>query len=125
MGEAFKTAHWKPIAEALERAGSALHEDDPWSRLHRAAHAGQADAIPWLLARGADLHARTPEGATPLHIAAARDAPSVVAALLAAGAEKTLKTTAPWFLHAKFKAGVTPADVAKRLKRNEAEALLR
>ena len=126
MDEAFSTAQWKPIAEALERAGAALHENNPWARLHRAAHAGQADAIPWVLARGADLHARTTVGATPLHIAAARDAPSVVAALLAAGADKTLKTTAPWQCGStKFKAGVTPADVAKRLKRNEAEAWLR
>lgn len=163
---AFQTAQWKPIAEAIERAGAdLLHQSNAsGTALHWAALYGQANAIPWLLARGfgvntpslgsgktplmsaadcrvaehlaetietlrnagADLHARTPEGLTALHIAAQNYRPEATAALLAAGADKTLKTTGPWQCGStKFKAGVTPADVAKRLKHHEAEALLR
>ncbi|MGE0431234.1 MAG: ankyrin repeat domain-containing protein [Planctomycetota bacterium] len=78
------------------------HEDG--TILHRAANAGGAGTVEWLLARGADANAVGRMGRTPLHLAAERNrTPGVVRALIRAGAR----------LDATDDDGLTPLDVAR------------
>ena len=65
----------------------------PQLALHAAAESGNADAIPWLLAQGLDLEARTGPGHTALQIACALGKVEAVEALLDAGADP--KATSP------------------------------
>ena len=63
--------------------------DDGWTALHLAAHFGRVEVVNLLLARGADVHARSENamGNCALHAAAAgRAAALIVALLLARGA---------------------------------------
>lgn len=55
--------------------------------LHEAACCGQAEAVAWLLERGADARALDAAGREPLHLAALHGQPGVAAALLAAAAD--------------------------------------
>ena len=71
--------------------------------LHAAAMGASPAVIPMLVNAGADIHARTEEGGTPLHLAAkSGDNPEMIRALLAAGAD----------LHAPGESGETPLHTA-------------
>ena len=101
------------IDRALPRGGE--------TALHHAADNGQTDAIRLLIQHGANVNHRTKHtgpselnfgtfwGETPLHIAAVRGDREMVEALLAAGADKTIKTAK----------GETPLNQAERHQRPE------
>jgi len=64
------------------------HSHDGWTALHLAAHFGHLEAVRTLLARGADVHARSTNSLDnhPLHAALAGRSAEVARALLDAGA---------------------------------------
>ena len=74
-------------AEDIDRANN-----DRKTPLHWAVNSLWADplAVRFLLDRGTDIHARTKQGETPLHIAARRAEPAVIEALLERGADADL-----------------------------------
>jgi hypothetical protein len=71
-------------------------------RLFEAAKAGRVETVRALVRQGADVHAQTQGGHTPLHMAAAKGHEEVVKALVGLGAD----------VHARDAAGRTPAHVA-------------
>lgn len=104
--------------QLLLDAGADPRETDAygWTPLMRAVSGGYEEAVAVLLACGrVDLKAREESGATALHIAAGRGYVAIVKRLLDAGAERSVPDGE----------GRTPADVARLLGHDEAEALLR
>ena len=77
-------------ATALVARGAAVQKDG-WSPLHYAATGGSAAIVKLLLSNGARLEARSPNGSTPLMMAARYGNEEAVDALLAAGGDRTLK----------------------------------
>ena len=77
-------------ATALVAHGAAVQKDG-WSPLHYAATGGSAAIVKLLLSKGALLEARSPNGSTPLMLAARYGNEEAVDALLAAGGDRTLK----------------------------------
>ncbi len=76
------------VVAALGWAGApAAQPADDATRLHRAAHAGDAAAVVELLDAGGEVDAATRHGVTPLALASAGGHDAVVEALLAAGAD--------------------------------------
>lgn len=57
-----------------------------WSALHYAAFAGHADILRYLLAQGAEVNALSPNGSTPLMMAAREGQAAIASQLLSAGA---------------------------------------
>jgi ankyrin repeat protein len=69
------------------------------------AHQGVHRTVSWLIAHGADVNARAPEGRTAVHFAAERNTgPETLALLVGAGAD----------LLARDEDGHTPLDIARR-----------
>lgn len=62
---------------------------DSFNMIHAIAETGHSTYLPWALAHGVDLEARTRHGHTPLHIAAALGHVAALRALLASGADRT------------------------------------
>ncbi|CAF1504948.1 unnamed protein product [Rotaria sordida] len=56
--------------------------DDKFTPLHWAAHAGSLECMHWLLWQSADVDAQTPKGWTPIHIASIRGHDACVQALI-------------------------------------------
>lgn len=84
--------------------------------IHDAALGDNAEVIQQLVKQGADVNARTREEAqTPLHIAAALGKMKSVEALIALGADRTIKDAQ----------GRTPLDAAERAGLTEVVALLK
>jgi len=77
-------------ATVLVAHGAAVQKDG-WTPLHYAATSGKVALIQLLLAHGAALEARSPNQTTPLMMAAGYGSEEAVVALLAAGADRTLK----------------------------------
>ncbi|MGE0388416.1 MAG: ankyrin repeat domain-containing protein [Gammaproteobacteria bacterium] len=73
-------------AAAIEAATAQAGRFHGWPPLNAAAALGRADAVQALLARGAAVDSRDPEGRTPLARAAQGGSDDVLAKLLAAGA---------------------------------------
>lgn len=89
------------VCEALIERGAAI--DKPgWAPLHYAAAGSSLSALRLLLAEGAAVDARAPNGRTPLMMAALYADETLVDALLAAGAD----------LQAREESGATAADLA-------------
>ncbi len=63
-----------------------------WTALHYAASTGKEDTVAMLLEQGADVDARSPDGTTPLMMAAYANSEAVVRQLLAVGADLHLHT---------------------------------
>jgi hypothetical protein len=82
--------------------------------LHRAAYNGDSALVAFLLARGADVDARTGSGQTPLHLAVQLGYLDVVVQLLAGGASPRIATDQ----------GLTPLHHAAILGRHELAKLL-
>lgn len=72
--------------EKLVARGAAINRPG-WTPLHYAASGPSAQALTWLLAHGAELEARSPNGNTALMMAARYGAEESVEALLAKGAD--------------------------------------
>ncbi len=90
-----------------------LSNEDGFAALHVAAETNRGDVVPWLIARGLPLEARTKHGHTPLHIACALGHVDAARALLDAGADPV--ATSP---------GGTPLDVARAEQKAGTVALL-
>ncbi|MFZ2627663.1 MAG: ankyrin repeat domain-containing protein [Rugosibacter sp.] len=83
-------AAWKGRVDAvrwlLARGAQANRPGKQWSALHYAAFAGHADIVSYLLAQGADANTLSPNGSTPLMMAAREGQTAIAGQLLAAGA---------------------------------------
>jgi len=81
----------RDIADTLLARGAAVSREG-WSPLHYAASANPGDValLRLLIARGAPLDARAPDGSTPLMLAAAWGGEDLLNALLQAGADPRL-----------------------------------
>lgn len=75
--------------DALVAAGACpgRANDRGFSPLHAVAEIDDPMALPWLMAQGLDLEARTEQGLTPLHIACGLGHANALKALLLAGAD--------------------------------------
>lgn len=94
------------IAEVLLEWGLPIDGSIPGDRtpLQGNAHMGVHETVSWLLARGANVHARGPGGRTAAHFAAERNTgPATLTLLVDAGADLT----------ARDDDGRTPLDLAK------------
>ncbi len=87
--------HNKPAVLALLAKGAHVNQTG-WTALHYAAAAGDDEIVNILLARQADLNARSPDLITPLMFAAREGQDRTVELLLAAGADATLKSVHGW-----------------------------
>ena len=85
-----------------------------WSPLHYAASGQQADVVEMLLEHSAYIDAESPNGSTPLMMAAMYGKESLVSLLLNAGADPSLKNHL----------GLTASDFAKRAGRDSTAKLL-
>jgi hypothetical protein len=65
----------------------AMPNRDGFTALHAAAEVGRTHAVPWLVAHGVPLEARTKHGHTALHVACALGQVDAASALLDAGAD--------------------------------------
>jgi len=77
------------MSRLLDR-GAAVDQSG-WTALHYAASGAQPQTVAWLLARGAKVDARAPNGSTPLMMAARYGAEPAVDLLLAGGADVNLR----------------------------------
>jgi ankyrin repeat protein len=94
--------------ERLVARGAAVQRSG-WSPLHYAASGPEPKAVQWLLERGALVDARSPNGSTPLMMAAGYGAIDGVDLLLARGADAAVRN----------QAGAAAADFARRAGRDE------
>ncbi len=94
-------------AQALVRHGAKVNRLG-WSPLHYACSGPDGGVAAWLIQQGADINARSPNGSTPLMMAARYGMIDTVPVLLKAGADTTLKN----------EQGLTALDFALRAKRD-------
>lgn len=84
-------ASWKGHLDAVRwlvaQGAQANRQGKAWSALHYAAFAGHADIVRYLLTQGADMNALSPNGSTPLMMAAREGRAEIATALLKAGAQ--------------------------------------
>lgn len=85
-----------------------------WAALHYAAASGNAEVISLLLAHYAYIDAASPNGSTPLMMAAMYGSTEAVRTLLEAGADPTLKN----------QKGLSALDFAQAADRNAAQELI-
>lgn len=78
------------IARELVKRGALVNEPG-WSALHYAAAGPNEHLVRWLVGQGADIDARSPNGTTPLMMAAGYGGLSGAEILIAAGADVTLR----------------------------------
>ena len=87
-------------AERLLDEGAAVnaHSDDGWTPLHLAAFFGHQKVAELLVARAADVHARSrnANGNTPLHAALAANRKMVAGLLMGAGSDPNAADAAGW-----------------------------
>lgn len=93
--------------QIIERGGRVNREG--WTPLHYAASGTEDTVMPLLLARGAQVDARSPNGSTPLMLAAQYGTENAVALLLGRGAD-------PRLVNAR---GLRAADFARLAGRDE------
>ncbi len=96
-------------AQKLVKRGAAINRPG-WTPLHYACSGTDNGTVAWLLAQGADINARSPNGTTPLMMAARYGSLDSVPELLKAGPDLALKN----------EQGLTAADFAKSPGREKA-----
>ena len=84
--------HTKAVRWLLERGAVLNREDKNWDALHYAVFNGHTDLATELIQRGANVNARSPNGSTPLMLAAREGREDAAKLLLEAGADTTLKS---------------------------------
>ena len=106
--DASRTGDVKVLARMV-RAGHDIDARDGYGQtaLMRAAHAGHADAVDWLIGHGADLDHTSKFHLSALMLAVIAGHPRVARALVAAGADTTITGTGAPGFH-----GKTAADLA-------------
>jgi len=152
MFEACAAGELERVERLLDdSAGAAIagFSDDGWTPLHLAAYFGHAKVVECLLARGADVTARStnPTANTPLHAALSANQKMAAGLLLGAGADVNAADAAGWKplhlaaaannldviktlvaqgadVHSANKDGVTPRDLAEQKGHREAAAFL-
>ncbi len=73
--------------------GATLNRDaNEWGALHYAVFNGHTEIVNYLLENGADVNAQSPNGATPIMLAAREGREELAKKLLESGADVTLKT---------------------------------
>lgn len=95
-----------PIAKELIKQGAAIDKDG-WTPLHYAVTGEDLDIVKLLLSYGVNVNARSPNGTTPLMMAARYGNEAGAKLLLEHGADPTLKN----------QLGLTAVDFAKRSDR--------
>jgi hypothetical protein len=100
--------------QLLAKRGAAINRAG-WTALHYACSGPDEGVVAWLLAQGAEVDARSPNGSTPLMLAAGYGGISSAERLLAAGADPRLAN----------EPGMTAADFAERAGRDKLARLLR
>ena len=84
-------ASWKGHLDAVRwlvaQGAQVNRQGKAWSALHYAAFAGHVDIVRYLLTQGADMNALSPNGSTPLMMAAREGRAEIAKALLKAGAQ--------------------------------------
>jgi ankyrin repeat protein len=98
------------LAQKLAKRGASINRPG-WTPLHYACSGPDNGVSTWLLSQGADINARSPNGTTPLMMAARYGSLDTVPLLLKAGADTTLKN----------EQGLTALDFAKKGGRERAE----
>lgn len=96
-----------PVMATLIARGAQVRRPG-WTPLHYAASGQEPRAIDLLLAHGAEVDARSPNGSTPLMLAAGYGAIDGAVLLLRRGADPALRN----------QAGLTAADMARRADRD-------
>lgn len=102
-----------PVVAKLVEKGADVNKPG-WAPLHYAATRGHLDVMTLLLENHAYIDAASPNGSTPLMMAALYGSPSAVKLLLEAGADPTLKNTQ----------GLTAIDFANRDNRKDASEII-
>lgn len=100
--------------QLLVKRGARINKEG-WSPLHYACSGPDEGVSAWLLAQGAELDARSPNGSTPLMLASRYGAMDLAEALLAAGADPTLRNDQ----------GLSPLEFAQAAGRNKLVQTLR
>lgn len=94
--QAVQLAAWNGHAAAvrwlLERGAALDREDRRWTALHYAVFNGHAELARELIGRGANVNARSPNGSTPLMLAAREGREDIARQLLDAGADARAKS---------------------------------
>lgn len=94
--QAVQLAAWNGHAEAVRwllAHGSVLNREDMnWSALHYAVFNGHTDLASELIKDGADVNARSPNGSTPLMLAAREGREDLAKVLLESGADPKMKS---------------------------------
>jgi hypothetical protein len=84
--------HTAAVRWLLERGGVLNRDDKNWNALHYAVFNGHAELATELISRGADVNARSPNGSTPLMLAAREGREEIAKVLLESGADTKLKS---------------------------------
>ncbi len=84
--------HLEAIKWLLAHGATINRNDASWSALHYAVFNGHENVARYLLEHGADINARSPNGTTPLMVAAREGQETLAKALLEAGADTKLRT---------------------------------
>ena len=103
-----------PWVQALVQRGALINEAG-FTALHYACSGPDNGVSAWLIAQGAEIDARSPNGSTPLMLAAGYGSPDSVEVLLQAGADARLLNEKGWSALEFAKRSGRP-ELAKRIQ---------
>ncbi|MEL4178362.1 ankyrin repeat domain-containing protein [Roseateles sp. PN1] len=92
--------------QAMVKRGAAINQEG-WTPLHYACSGPDNGVAAWLISQGAEINARSPNGSTPLMLAAGYGALDLTPVLLKAGADVSLRN----------QQGMNAADFARKADR--------